>query len=704
MILRPIFTGRRFFTRFFPQNRERRTFWLAVPAALIACSIAGLWVVPPPALDRSRSASVLVLAADGSILRGFLTADGKWRLPVEPEAVDPLYRRMLIAAEDRRFAWHPGVDPIAAARAFFQLGLSGHIVSGASTLTMQAVRLLEPHPRSLVAKLAEMARALALERLSSKQEVLSLYLTLTPFGGNLEGVRAASLAYFGKEPARLSAAEAALLVAIPRSPERLRPDRHTDAARDARNRVLLRMAEAGVISPAAFAEAREEGVPRARLAMPFRAPHLARDLLDERPAALVHRTTIDPLLQERVEALLRREVWGLEREASLAAVVVDNRDRRVLAYVGGADFASVARRGTLDMARALRSPGSALKPFIYAMGFDRLIIHPETVLEDRARDFGDYAPADFDGRFQGEVTAREALQYSLNLPAVGLLDRLGPGRFTTALAAAGIRLRLPEPAAEPGLAVALGGAGITLADLVRLYAALSNGGQVAPLRYREDDPISPGTAIFGPLAAWYVNDILAAAPPPAGVLPAEIRRGRRLAFKTGTSYGYRDFWAIGYDTEVTIGVWAGRPDGTPMPGHSGRLTAAPILFKIADLLGPSRSREASPPPSGALLVGRNDLPPRLRQLEPRALATSQPGGPKIVYPPDGALIEWRGEEVPLEAMGGKQPLRWLVDGRPLAPGTPRRGIYWQPEGIGFVQFSVIDAAGRNAHSTVRLSP
>src|SRR6516225_6127705 len=330
MILRPIFTGRRFFTRFFPQNRERRTFWLAVPAALIACSIAALWVVPPPALDRSRSASVLVLAADGSILRGFLTADGKWRLPVEPEAVDPLYRRMLIAAEDRRFAWHPGVDPIAAARAFFQLGLSGHIVSGASTLTMQAVRLLEPHPHSLVAKLAEMARALALERLSSKQEVLGLYLTLAPFGGNLEGVRAASLAYFGKEPARLSAAEAALLVAIPRSPERLRPDRHPDAARAARDQLLGRMAQAGVISPATLAESRAEGIPQVRLAMPFHAPHLARELHGQRPAELVRRSTIDPLLQRQIEGLLNREVAALAPEASLAAIVVANRDRRVL--------------------------------------------------------------------------------------------------------------------------------------------------------------------------------------------------------------------------------------------------------------------------------------------------------------------------------------------------------------------------------------
>ncbi len=347
---------------------------------------ATYFMLPSPPLDRSRSASVLVLASDGSILRGFLTGDGKWRLPVEPDKVDPVYRRMLIAAEDQRFASHIGVDPLAGLRAAGQLAISGHVVSGASTLTMQVARLLERHPRSLTAKIGEMADALALERGLSKADVLRLYLTLAPFGGNLEGVRAASLA---------------LLVAIPRSPERLRPDRHPEAARAARDRVLLRMAEAGVISPAALAEAREEDVPRLRLTMPFRAPHLARALRDEDPAASTHRTAIEPLLQQRVEALLKREVTALDPEASLAAIVVDNRDRRVRAYVGNADFGAVARRGTLDMARAVRSPGSALKPFIYAMGFDRLILHPETVLEDRPRHFADYAPVDFDGRFQG---------------------------------------------------------------------------------------------------------------------------------------------------------------------------------------------------------------------------------------------------------------------------------------------------------------
>jgi penicillin-binding protein 1C len=298
------------------------------------------------------------------------------------------------------------------------------------------------------------------------------------------------------------------------------------------------------------------------------------------------------------------------------------------------------------------------------------------------------------------------LQYSLNLPAVAVLNRLGPARFTAALAAAGVRLRLPEPTADPGLAVALGGAGITLADLVRLYAALPNGGEVTPLRYRGGEPPVDGTPIFGPLGAWYVNDILAEAPPPPGVLPAEARRGRRLAFKTGTSYGYRDFWAVGYDHEVTIGVWAGRPDGTPMPGHTGRLTAAPILFKIADLLGPAMPRRDMPPPPGALLGAGNALPARLQRLDPGPLQRTDvtTSGPKIVYPPHGALIEWRGEEVPLEAAGGKRPLRWLVDGRPLPAPEPRRPIYWQPEGTGFARLTVIDGDGRSAHSTVRLSP
>jgi penicillin-binding protein 1C len=686
---------------------RRWRLWALACAVLIALPLAAiLSLAPSPALDRARDVSALVLARDGSILRGFLSHDGKWRLPASETDVDPLYRRMLVAAEDGRFYSHPGVDPLAAARAFGQLVWRGHIVSGASTLTMQVVRLLQRHPRSLAAKVADMGKALALERHLSKPDILDLYLTLAPFGGNLEGVRAASLAYFEKEPRNLSAAEAALLVALPRAPERLRPDRHPEAARLARDRVLERMAADGVITAAALAEALAEPVARHRLAMPFRAPHLARALHEAAPTAAVRRTTLDPRLQSAVEGLLHRSLAGLDPQATAASVVVDNRSHAVVAYVGNADFGDVARRGTIDMARAVRSPGSAMKPILYALAFDRSILHPETILEDRPTQFGGYAPGDFDGRFQGEVSAREALQYSLNVPAVAVMQHLGPARFTAALAAAGVQLKLPSQEVEPGLAIALGGAGIRLIDLVRLYGAFSNGGVVPALRFTEGEAAAQGTPIFGPVAAWYVGDILIDAPPPPGLLPDQVREGRHLAFKTGTSYGYRDAWAVGWDAEATIGVWVGRADGTPMPDASGRVTAAPLLFEIADLLGPAPASRRPGPPPGALIAKGRDLPPRLQRLAAGPLPETgrAASGPRILYPPDGALIEWEGEQLPLEASGGRPPLRWLVDGRPLPPAEPRRGLYWQPAGIGFVRLTVIDAAGSSAHSTVRLSP
>jgi penicillin-binding protein 1C len=685
-------------------RRRRIALCICLALAIAGVLAGGFFVLPPPSLARSRDLSALVLARDGSILRGFLSGDGKWRLPATPDMVDPLYRHMLIAAEDRRFFAHLGVDPLAALRAAGQLLRRGRIVSGASTLTMQAVRLLERRPRTLVAKLAEMGEALALERRLDKQAVLGLYLTLAPFGGNLEGVRAASLAYFGKEPRHLSAAEAALLVALPRAPERLRPDRHPAAARQARDAVLMRMQARGIISRASLAEARAEPVPRRRLPLPFHAPHVAQELHSAHPGSPVERTTIDPMLQREVERLLHREVGALGPQATFAALVIDNRRRAILADVGNADFQSVARRGTLDMTRAVRSPGSALKPLIYAMAFDRLIIHPQTLIDDRPRHFGDYSPGDFDGRFQGEVSAAEALRYSLNVPAVAVLDRLGPGRFTSALAAAGIGLHLPAGDAEPGLAVALGGVGISLFDLATAYGALSQGGRIAPLRVRAEDSRAPGTAIFGPAAAWYVGDILGNAPPPPGMLPAEVGRGRHLAFKTGTSYGFRDAWAVGYDAAVTIAVWAGRPDGTPMPGRTGLMTAAPVLFKIADLLGPAPSAPALPP-AGVLRVGNRQLPPALRRLDPAAREGGEPGagGLTILYPPNGAVVAWDGASLPLEAAGGSAPLRWLVDGRPLPPAAPRRTPYWRPAGVGFVRLTVIDAEGRSARATVRLA-
>src|SRR5438105_13723876 len=554
---------------FGPSRNDRVWVWAVVNVIALSAVAVAYLALPGPALERSRHLSGLVLARDGSILRGFLSAEGKWRLTAIADSVDPLYRKMLLAAEDQRFATHPGIDALAVLRAFGQLASHGRIVSGASTLSMQVVRLLERRPRSLAAKAVEAAEALSLERHLAKEAILGLYLTLAPFGGNLEGVRAASLAYFGKEPNHQSPAEAALLVALPRAPERLRPDRHPEAARHARDAVLERMRDKGILSDTAVAEARAEAISRQRFALPFHAPHLARALRSEAPGLTVQQTTIDPLRQRQVEALLLRETTALDPQATLAALVIDNRERQVVAYIGNPEFGSTARHGTLDLARAVRPPGSALEAFVHAMAFDRLIIHPQTVLDDRPRHFGDYAPSDFDGRFLGEVSAADALRYSLNVPAVAVLDHLGPGRFTSALAAAGIRLHLPKAEAEPGLAIALGGAGISLHDLATLYVALARGGAIAPLRTRPDDP-----------------------PPQA------------------------------------------------------------------------------------------------------ADAARKEGGPRILYPPDGAVVAWDGASVPLEATG-KGPLRWLVDGRPVPPPMPRRPLYWQPAELGFVQLTVIDAKGHS---------
>ena len=579
---------------------------------------------------------------------------------------------------------------------------------------MQTVRLLERRPRTLAAKIVEIAEALGLERRLAKDDILAIYMTLAPFGGNLEGLRAASLAYFDKEPTRLSAGRGGASC------------RHsalagTAASRTATPTPRARLATGSLSEwptrasspPQMLAEARGEPIPTRRLALPFHAPHLARALRDAAPGAAQQRTTIDPLLQRQLEALLRREAASLDGSATLAAMVIENRERRVLAHVGNAEFGAAARRGTLDMTRAVRSPGSALKPFIYGMAFDRLILHPETMIEDRRRYFGDYAPSDFDGSFHGEVSARRGAAIFAQRPGCRGARTARPDAVHRRCAAAGIRLQLPRRAEEPGLAIALGGAGITLTDLATLYVALANGGRVAPLRYRDTDPAAVGIELFGPVAAWYVNDILAGAPPPPGMTPAEARHGRLLSFKTGTSYGYRDAWAVGYDRDVTIAVWVGRPDGTPIPGRSGRLTAAPVMFKIADLL-PATDLSAVP----AAAAGRHADRRPARSAAGIAASRRRTARRRT----QGAILEGRGSFIRRTGRslpGPDRNCRWRrraeadsyaglsMTGRcrwATAGGKPRRTLLWRPGGLGFIRLTVIDGHGRSARATVRLVP
>jgi len=661
----------------------------------------------PPSTDRARQTSLLVVDARDRILRGFTAPPGVWRLPARPADVDPLYLRMLQAYEDQRFATHTGVDLLATARALGQWLRHGRIVSGASTLTMQAARLLEPHQRNVIGKLGEMGRALQLEWRYGKDDILSFYLTLAPYGGNLEGVRAASLAWFGKEPTRLTAAEAALLVVLPQAPSRLRPDRFPDRARAARDKVLARMAQLAILSPRQVEEARQEPLPARRQALPALAPHLAERLRrGVAPATARLRTFIDRELQQTLETLARQQQSVLDPTSSLALLVVANRDRRVLAYVGASDVHDPRRAGQVDMARAVRSPGSTLKPLIYGLGFDDLLLHPETLLEDVPTRFGGYSPTNFRNTYAGQVTVREALQQSLNIPAVAVLEQVGPARVAARLREVGLPLHWSLAHPQPGLPLALGGVGMTLEQLVTLYAGIATGGIVAPLRFGPADPEAPGQRLLSETACWYLGDILRHGPVPQNVVgTASTAQPRLIAHKTGTSYGFRDAWALGFDADYTIGVWVGRPDGSPSPGHYGRNTAAPLLFRVFDLL-PQSANPPAPPAAALQVANRDQLPERLRYFRTRP-ATETVNVPPlaITFPVPGSTVELPEQEgqlaeLPLSAKGGVKPLRWLINGQPLMANPWRREAFWLPDGAGLARITVLDQTGQTASAEV----
>ena len=679
-------------------RRIRKVVAISAATGFVTAGVFAAWIVSlgPLPLEEARKVSTTIVDRNGKLLRAFAMADGRWRLPVDAKTgIDPGYLKLLLTYEDRRFREHGGVDPLALGRAALQLVTNGHIVSGGSTITMQLARLMEPRrERSLSAKLRQMVRAVEIERQLSKDQILDLYLALAPFGGNLEGVRAASIAYFGKEPKRLSLAESALLVALPQSPERRRLDRYPQAAHDARNRVLDRMVEDGVLSQDDAAQAKAVPVPKLRKPMPILAPHSSDAAVATVKDAPVIQLTLDSSLQKTLEALAHDRAMAQGPNISVGIIAVDNESGDVLARVGSADYFDERRAGQVDMTRAVRSPGSTLKPFIYGLAFEDGFVHPESLIDDRPIRFGSYAPENFDMTFQGTVPVRKALQLSLNVPAIVLLDRVGASRLSSRLKQAGGNLVLPKDEA-PGLAMGLGGVGVTLQDLAQLYAGFARLGTTKPLReiMRASDD-REAMRLMDQAAAWQVGNVLLGTPPP------ENGVHNKIAFKTGTSYGYRDAWSVGFDGRITIGVWVGRPDGAPVPGLVGRTAAAPILFdafaRTGKLLSPLPK-----PPKGALLASNAKLPLPLRRFRPvgELVRTGSDSAPHIQFPLNGSRIDvdrsndGRNSAMPVKVAGGVLPLTMLVNGISVGDIDSRRQRLIDPPGPGFTRLTVIDATG-----------
>ena len=687
----------------------------ALAIILAGCTILLLFFFLPSPLPKSfpPPCSTKVVDRNGKLLRLFTTKDGYWRLPAHLEskngktAVDPEFIRLLLACEDKRFWSHYGVDPLAMSRAFFQFISQGRVVSGASTITMQTVRLLRPHPRTLWGKLFEMIQALRLEQRLSKEEILTTYLTLTPYGGNIEGIEAACRFYFQKNAARITPSQTALLISLPQSPERRRPDRRHAQAVAARDQFLHRLHKEGLLTAEQVKLGVEQPVPRKRSPTPILAPHLSQHLASRYADREEIRTSLVRPLQEQLEAIAQQAQDRLSADGkkTLAILVVNNQGRRVLAHVGSGNFWS----NRIDLTRARRSPGSALKPFIYGMAFEQGFLHPETRILDRPTRFGNYGPSNFDGRYQGWVSVREALQRSLNLPAVQVMERTGPQRLLSRFAGLGLAV---DPDRPPGLSLALGGTAASLVELTALYAALAEQGQYRPLSFSPDAPSPSGQKMLSRTAAWYVDDILRTRPPRSGVVSKDVK-GSRIRYKTGTSYGYRDAWALGYTPGHTVGIWIGRPDWGYGKETTGANSAVPVLFRVFAALGTIQELQGNQRedkrinnriPAEVLAVRHNQLPMHLQWFSRAAEAGQRANKPRIYFPVDGSSMQLDQEPLlALKSHGGTPPFHWLVNGRPLGREHQEAITSYTPHGPGLTQITLVDSRGKRDTVSVWLA-
>ena len=668
--------------------------WLKRSLTFIVVAFIAVNVIFPPPLKAVRDNSPLVTDRNGHWLAGFTVGDGTWRIKSDLDDIDPRFVKALIAIEDKRFYFHSGVDLPAIIRAMRTWKNLGEPASGASTLTMQLVRQFEPRERNLKSKFIETFRAMQLELFMSKTEILESYLTRVSYGGNLEGVTAASLAYFGKPPHYLTDAEIALLISLPQAPEARRPDLRPKTARGGRNYILGKLVERGLLTEKRASEARDVKIKAMRHDIPEMAWITAYGLSKQGTSV---KTTLDRQLQQRIEKLTSNFVTPLHETVNTAVTIVHNPTREVRAHIASAD----RRRpgGWIDMTDRARSPGSTLKPFIYALAIDDGVASTGSYVQDAPTRFGSYQPENFNRRYYGDVRIFEALRHSLNVPAVALLDHVGGQRFEMALEDAGADItHLGGGAESAGLALALGGAGLSVNDLALLYAALADGGRALPLKWTSNDNVSQAQKAYqlvSERAAQDITQVLRQSPTPSGRVPAWlVKNAPPIAYKTGTSYGFRDAWAAGYTDEWTIIVWVGRPDGGPRTGKTGRLAAAPLLFDLFAQLPHQGQyepyRKDRDAPAGLTKVSNvTDL------------------GPQILFPPDGAEIlatgfgqEARGFHLAARSTAGQT--KFYVDGQALKPQKQSLKVIWYPKTAGFYRVSAVDEKGRETVSCVKI--
>jgi len=629
--------------------------------------------------DRSR----VVKSSDGSWLYAQTNSSDKWRFDVDVDDIDPHYIDMLLAFEDRNFYSHYGVDILAMFRAVSQLIANQRIVSGGSTITMQLARLLKPKPRTISSKLIEMINALQLELHYSKDEILSAYLTLTPYGGNVEGLVAASMRYFGKLPDRLTASQSALLVALPQSPERNRPDRYLSNATKARDRVLKIAYEKDLINSYEYNISISQKPSTKLYRFPRYAPHLSNKILSDDNISKEISTTIDISIQKELGIWAKGKSYLLPKNTTIAMLIVQNSNSSIVAYLGSHDRFSSRVSGFVDMVRSIRSPGSTLKPFIYALAFDKHLIHPYSIIIDKESRFGDYMPHNFSNRYSGEVTVAYALQKSLNIPAVKVLYRVGVGDFVDRLESIVGRVHIPKGRAT--LPIALGGLGLSLWQLTQLYVTLANYGVSSPLHYLPSSQSQKLSRFCDAKSAKMTTAILRELQPPDGF----INRNGRIAYKTGTSYGYRDSWTIAYSSDYTVAVWVGKPNNATQSQLTGRSIAAPLAFEAFSLLDSLKS--ISDWSWRSNFISHNP-PKALRYFNKRDHFEDR-DRLKFVYPRRDSRYRSAGCSetlVDIKIDRGKKPYYWYIDDTPM---DINRSYTTLPFDYGSHTITIIDSSG-----------